>query len=110
MAFEKKPLMVNRPYDLSNPTDRGIVREFEDELDGYRGKSLVMFPGTKDERTLRGIELMFHEKGWLVFSDRYPNGAVSDVDGYRRARAKWSALQKLQDRRVYAASMEPAMA
>ena len=112
MSYEKQEPLGPRPYNLDNPTDRKFVREFEEELKTYVGRSLTVLKGTKEERVLRGLDLMFHEKGLFVFSSNYPLGAVqaSNIDEYRRHRLKWSALQKLWDRRSYKVSMEPAMA
>lgn len=107
---ENREPLGPKPYNLDLPHDRQMIREFEEELSEYAERSVTVLKGTKDERVLKGIDLMFHEKGLFVFSDRYPIGAVRDLDGYRRYRMKWSALQKLWDRRSYKASMEPAMA
>lgn len=112
MGFDKKQkkqgVVADRTcFRLEYADDRRRVREFEAELEEYENRSAVIpntFATTKNP--LSGFELYLHEKGLLVYTRKYPGGAIRDVEGYRMAKMKFSALQKLRGRREYANAQE----
>lgn len=105
MAFEKtQPAVSQRErFDIYNQSDEREVLCFEEELKPYCERSLTVFG-----KVLKGFELYLHENGMLVYSVRYPDGAVrmNNLEAYRLADMKYRALTELWDRRQKAEQKE----
>jgi len=99
MAFDKNQENVFKSrerYDLDDPEDRKVVREFEAEVQPYLDQKKEVL-GTM----LKGFELYLHEKRLLRYSENYPEGAVnaSRLNEFREASMKIYTLRELWDRR-----------
>lgn len=103
MAFNKKQsqyFQKNEEIAISNDD----VKKFEKELEPYYKRKTKLFNG----REITGFELYLHNSFLFRFSPQYPDGAIiaSNAEKYREAKAKFSALQDLNDRREKSKSEE----
>ncbi|HBI17170.1 MAG TPA: hypothetical protein DDY52_03410 [Candidatus Moranbacteria bacterium] len=108
MAFNKQNPGVmsstKKGLDIRDKEDLEIVNKFEKELESSMNKKTELFDG----REITGFELYLHNKGLFRFSPQYPTGAVvmANVEAYRDAKDKYSALQDLWYKRDLAKKRE----
>ena len=99
MAFEKpqQTSYQREKYNLYDPMDKREILAFEEELAPYLKKRLVIF-----SKELKGFYLYLHENRLFSYSVSYPDGAVNanNLDAYRKACMKYSALTTLWDMRA----------
>lgn len=86
-------------YDLDNEDDRKIIKMFEAEIQPFLSQKKEYFG-----KVISKIEVYMCAKGLMKYSEKYPYGAVvgNRLHEFNDTTMKWSALQKLWDRREYA--------
>src|SRR3990167_227235 len=83
-------LIENKDYDINNPADREIIRQFERELNG------------------RDFEQYCYDTGLMIKNDRYKYGAIvySHLAQYEEFRKKKRGLEALRFSREMAKKHE----
>lgn len=91
-------------YDLDNPQDKKIVKDFEREFEEWSKD--------KDYEPIELVDRFYEYKGaYKLDEETYKDSPgweegdykviVRDIDLYQDIEAKWQALGKLKDRRAY---------
>lgn len=106
MGYHKKEnnqtsVHKEKEFSLDDRNDVFVIKGFEKDLNDCCNRSVNVFG-----KEISGFNLYLHENNLFVYSKQYPCGAIRNLEGYRYATKKMSALNELLYRREYMAKNE----